>query len=71
MSEYEKISWLMLLLGVVSPAVFTTITEELWGWDYSQGNAGKAVLTLILVWALTLAFRGVYLSGKRKGKGNQ
>ena len=71
MTDQEKYSWaVMLLVGWAFPVLVLVLTV-FFGKTPDPAGAmyGMGWLSLVntSLWVLTLAFRAVYLSGKRKG----
>lgn len=73
MTDREKYSWAVTLLaGWAFPVLILALTVFFGKTPdpaETMDSMGWVILVNTSLWALTLAFRGVYLSGK--GKGNQ
>ena len=71
MTDREKYSWAVsLLVGWAFPVLVLILTIPSGETPDPAGTMyqmGWLALVNTSLWALTLAFRGVYLSGKRKG----
>lgn len=68
MTNVEKLAWLYVLNIAWFPVLATFVLYDVNGWAVpTDGSIGRYFLASFVVWGLTLAFRGVYLSGKRKG----
>lgn len=68
MTDREKYSWAKCLIIMWTPVIAVLTIYEIAGWKTpDDGSIGWYFVVTTGIWALTLAFRGVYLSGKRKG----
>lgn len=73
MTDREKAAWACWLIGLWSLPVLTLVVSSFGQWTADEimvrgfAQAGQMAIVTTSAWGLTLAFRMVYLGGKRKG----